>query len=398
MMPESAPLTAPRFSIAERDRRHAATRARMAERGLACLIVPHHTGDWDNYQADTRYLTCVGGGGTATALVFPLEGEPMVAVREARRIEWWRASQDWVSDIRSPPQFRWAPFFEKALKELGLQDSAIGVVGLTEVLRDPEGIVSHGELTALRAALPGARFQPATDLMDAVRKRKSAEEIAMMERAQECADAISDALRSTARPGASEHEVYAAMTAAHIRQGGELPTMMLFGAGPRMWQTQLLPSFRRLEPGDILLIEAEAKYAGYMAQAVDTVSLRPLSRLEARLLDVSAECFEALLSACRPGTSYAALIRLWEDFARKAGCVAGRTMGHGLGLGQDGPLTTPAGDAGGLLVEEGDCLVIKPWIADAEDTASGRVGGTVVVDHRGARRLGRSALRPLVVG
>ena len=46
----------PRFSIAERDRRYAAVRERMKERRLDCLLFPHHTGEWDNYQAGTRYF------------------------------------------------------------------------------------------------------------------------------------------------------------------------------------------------------------------------------------------------------------------------------------------------------------------------------------------------------
>ena len=80
------------FSLEERDRRYTAVRARMAARGLDYLLIPHNTGDWDNYQPDLRYLSCIGGGGMAAALVFPLSGTPVAAVRESRRAAWWRAS------------------------------------------------------------------------------------------------------------------------------------------------------------------------------------------------------------------------------------------------------------------------------------------------------------------
>jgi Xaa-Pro aminopeptidase len=369
----------------------------MNERGLGALIIPHNTGDWDNYQPDTRYLTCIGGGGTASALMFPLTGKPIAAVRESRRVDWWRASQDWIDDVRSPPRFRWAQFFAETLRERGLESARIGVVGLSQVLREPDGIVSHGEFTALKEALPKARFESATDILYRVRKKKSAEEIAVAEQAQKCADAIGEALRSTARPGVSEHEVYAAMVAAHIRAGGELPSMFLFSAEERSWQTQVMPTFRKLSRGDVVMVEAEPKYYGYMAQTVDTVSLRALSSEETRLFDVSHDCFEMLLDGMRPGAGYADLIGRWEAFARKSGAAPGRTMGHGLGLGQDGPLTTPGGKADGLMVEEGDCFVLKPWISDRHDTMSVRIGGTVVVGRQGARRLGTCALRPLVV-
>ena len=311
MDPERVVL-GPRFSLKERDRRYAAVRALMKERGLDCLIIPHNTGDGDNFQPDTRYLTCLGGGGMATALVFPMQGEPIAAVREPRRVDWWRASQDWVSDIRFPPKFRWSEFSAQALKELGAESGRVGIVGVSDVLREPEGSVSYGESTALREAMPRVRFEPATDLLYHVRKRKSAEEIALVEQAQTCADAISAAFRSTAREGVGEHEIYAAMVAAHVRAGGELPSMILIGAARRIWQTQLLPTFRKLDGQDVVMIEAEPKYYGYMAQAVDTVSLRPLSDVEARLFDVSHECFQVLLDAMRPGVAYADLISRWD--------------------------------------------------------------------------------------
>jgi Xaa-Pro aminopeptidase len=397
MCPDKVILGIPQFSLAERDRRYMAVRMLMKERNLDCLIVPHSTGDWDNYQPETRYLTCLGGGGLATAVVFPIEGNPIAAIREPRRVDWWRASQEWISDIRFPPKFRWAPFFAEALKELGADSGKVGVVGLSQVLREPDGIVSYGEFTALREALPRTHFESATELLYRARKRKSAEEITVMERAQKCADAISNAFRSVTRAGVGEHEVYAEMIASHVRTGGELPSMILFSAGRRVWQTQLLPTFRNLDAEDVVVVEAEPKYYGYMAQAIDTVSLRPLSSVEARLFEISHECFHILVDALRPGISYADLISRWESMARKAGCIPGRTMGHGLGLGQDRPLTTPGGKAEGMIVEEGDCFVLKPWMSDEDDVTSVRVGGTVVVGHQRARRLGNCELRPLVL-
>jgi Xaa-Pro aminopeptidase len=369
----------------------------MKERQLDGLVFAPNTGDWDNFQPDLRYMTCVGGNGMAAAAVFPLEGEPVVAVREARRVAWWRNAQEWVKDVRHPPEFRWSRFLIDALTEKRLRTSRIGIVGLDQVLRDPEGTVSHGLHRNLTAALPDAHFDSATDLMYAARKRKSAEEIVLMEKAQACADAVRQALRATARPEVSEHAVYAEMVAAHIRAGGELPTMMLFFADRKMWQTQLAPAHRSLGPEDIIMIEADTKYFGYTSQAVDTVSLRKFTAQERKLFDLSIGCFHALLEATRPGRTYAELIAQWQRLAKQPGTKAGRTMGHGLGLGQDAPLTVPGGDGHGLMVEEGDCFVLKPWVADEQDTMSVRVGGLVVVEAGGARRVGEADLEPAVV-
>jgi Xaa-Pro aminopeptidase len=134
------------------------------------------------------------------------------------------------------------------------------------------------------------------------------------------------------------------MVAAHIRAGGELPTMMLFFADRKMWQTQLAPAHRSLGPEDIIMIEADTKYFGYTSQAVDTVSLRKFTPQERKLFDLSISCFHALLEAMRPGRTYAELIAQWQRLAKKPETKAGRTMGHGLGLGQDVPVTMPGGD------------------------------------------------------
>jgi Xaa-Pro aminopeptidase len=367
----------------------------MAERGLDYLLIPHHTGDWDNLQPDLRYLSCIGGGGMAAALVFPYKGEPVAAVREGRRIDWWRQSQNWVSDIRSPPQFRWSTFFTQVLNEMGASLAArIGVVGLRSSLRDVEGTISHGEFAALAKALPKASFECATDILYRVRKRKSPEEIVFHEHSQKCADAIDRALRDTVRPGVSEHEVYANMFAAHIKAGGDVSSMILFSADKRFWQTQLLPTFRNLEPDDVILVEAEPKFYGYMTQSVISASLRPLTNVERKLFDASHACFEEILSAMVPGRSYESLVEVWKTTARKHGVAAGRTMGHGLGLGQDGPLISLTSALADVIVEEGDVLVLKPWVCNDDDTIAIRVGGTVVVGDKSSRRIGIGSLQP----
>lgn len=383
------------FSLAERDRRYSAIRKLMAERGFDYILIPHNTGDWDNLQPDLRYLSCIGGGGMAAALVFPYKGDPVAAVRENRRIDWWRESQSWVKDVRSPPQFRWSAFFSQVLNEQGASPNVrIGIVGLTTSLRDVEGTISHGEFMALKKAFPKTTFECATDILYRVRKRKSAEEIAFHEHAQKCADAIDRALRDTVRPGVPEHEIYANLFSAHIKAGGDVSSMILFSADKRFWQTQLLPTFRNLEADDIVLVEAEPKFYGYMAQSVISASLRPLSNAERRLFDASQACFDEILSALVPGRTYKSAVEIWKTTASKFGATAGRTMGHGLGLGQDGPLISTTGALSDATVEEGDVLVLKPWVCNDDDTIAIRVGGTVVVGEQSSHRIGTCSLQP----
>ena len=155
----------PTFSLAERDRRYGAVRDEMAVRGLDCLVMPQNTGEWDACQPDARYLTGIGGGGTALAAVFPIEGDPIAIVREPRRTEFWKDAQDWVADVRATREGRWGDALVEAVGDLGWTRGRIGIVGLVDVLRFPDGTMTHREYVALRDAFPEATFESATGLM-----------------------------------------------------------------------------------------------------------------------------------------------------------------------------------------------------------------------------------------
>ena len=382
-------ISLPKFTKKERDRRYKTVRGEMAARGLDCLVVPHNTGDWDGYQPDVRYLTLIGGGGSAAACVLPMEGEPIAFCREPGRIEFWKTVQDWVSDVRAPKGAIWSDAIVEAIQELGYEKGRIGISGLGGVFREPEGTINHGEFTSMQRQLPGATFENATDIMHDIRSVKSAEEIKMMELAQVCADAVSEAVFETARPGVSEHEVYAEMMAAHIRNGGKVPAMMLMCSGKQAGQTFLLPTFRKLEPNDVLFVEADTKYVGYQAQCDETVSMgTPPTNEYERLFDISRDCFHLILENMKPGVAWADLVQMFFDHAEKSGAKPGFGIGHGLGQGQDVPMARTGIDPK-LLVEEGNCFILKPSISSIDGSIKNRAGNTVVVEKSGARRLGQ---------
>lgn len=387
------PIDLPRFTLSERDRRYSAVRQDMSRLGLDCLIVPHNGGDWDSYQPDVRYLTSVGGGGSAAAAVFPLKGDPIAFCRESNRIDFWKRAQDWVSEVRAPAGVIWSRAIVEAVSELGYSKSRIGVVGLTDVFREPEGVISYGEFVGIQKGLPEASFVDATDFMQRIRMRKSKEEIAAFECAQVCADAVSNALFETARVGVSELQIYVAMMATHINNGGEVPTMMLMSSGPQAKGTYLLPTRRRLERNDVVFITADTKYMGYQGQSVETICVGTPPPDYDRCFDVSLECFDLILNAMKPGVPYADLIRIWEQHAEKSGLRVEGAIGHGLGLGQDHPRALRGTDGDGFIVEEGHTFILKPGTVSPDRKVSNRAGNVVVVEQKGARRLGKLEMK-----
>ena len=136
----------PGFSLAERDRRYQVVRHEMAARGIECLVAPQNTGEWDACQPDARYLTSIGGGGTAVAAVLPIDGPPIAIIRDSRRTEFWKLAQDWVTEIRATVDGRWGEALVRALRDSGCERGTIGIAGASFAA----GIAVAGSRTSKR--------------------------------------------------------------------------------------------------------------------------------------------------------------------------------------------------------------------------------------------------------
>ena len=115
----------PKFSREERTRRWGLVRELMRQHQLDAIIGFPNQSHWDQFQADIRYLTHIGGHQTEVAAVFPESGEVTAFVRGSNEVEWWNIAQDWVTDIRArgdPGESPW-PSASKSL-DLGEHGSA----------------------------------------------------------------------------------------------------------------------------------------------------------------------------------------------------------------------------------------------------------------------------------
>lgn len=389
-------LDMPRLSLQERDRRWAKVRERMAERNLACIVTTPHTGHWEMFAADTRYLSHIGGNNSETACVFPLEGEVTAIV--LNRPEFWARAQNWVTDIRTPRRHLWSQPIIDRLNELGVQRERIGVVGLSAGLRTPEGVAAHGIIRRLQEGFPEATFEDVTELMADVRAVKSAEEIACLERAAQIVETGLKAMAEAARPGVPDHEVYAALYAGIMKAGSEIPTMVLWGSGPPPVRDAFLPTRRPLQPGDMIANEVEAKYIGYAAQRVQPAFLGDPPRPLLEAMDKHRVVFNATLDHMKPGARFGDIVRAVDDIAQEVGCRSTLTL-HGRGLGEDRPLLvggdmTPS--VADFVLQEGNAFIVKPNVRLPDGPAI-TWGDTVVVTAQGARRLGQDPHRLLVL-
>jgi Xaa-Pro dipeptidase len=389
-----------RFSHAERDRRWSSVRELMRREQLDAIIGFPNQSHWDQFQADVRYLTHIGGHQTEVAMVFPLSGDVTAFVRGGNEVEWWSIAQDWVTDIR-PSRRSWGEPTIERMKELKLDKARIGVSGLSGLLRAPEGTVVTGMLDKVKAALPRAQFENATELLQEARAVKGSEEVAWIERAAEILDKVVEAILAKARPGIMENEVVATIWQTIIANGGDYPSMTHWGAGAGVpWACRIAPH-RPLENGDFNNTELEAKYGGYIAQTVQAACLGKIPAELKRAFDVSVKVFDELVNFMKPGLSFRELVSFYQKLVRESGYIPKGMLLHGRGIGEDRPQIT--GEVEGeiynsrtytmhldLPLVEGNVFVLKPGAMPADAPDSIRCGDTVVIENPGARRLGKS--------
>lgn len=301
----------PQLSIEERDRRWRAAREHMAAKNLDCLVVWGNTISQGLGMTNVRYLTQVGSWHGGTAL-FPYHGD--VTLFSAPRhmsvpYNGYLAAQDWVQDIR--------PYSMKALleeiKARGFEGGRIGVVAYGNVVAGNN--LTYHDYLAFQGGLPNATLTDASELIEELRRTKSPEEVAMLERSGAIARKVVDTMIDTAAPGVRENELYAEMIRSQLVEGAEPNMFILMSSGPieghgstprRLVHGNdqpLCPSSRRLEVGDLVICEFHVSYGGYLSAVEFTVALGEPPKALRDLHGVAVECLNAAVEAFRPGST-----------------------------------------------------------------------------------------------
>lgn len=392
----------PRLPLAERDRRYERLRTAMRRAGIDVMVLPANHSRWDQMMADSRYLTTIGGYGTETLTIFPLEGEVTAGV--FNRAGWWKRAQDWVADVRDCGN-RWSKLVIDRLRELGFaqQGGCIAIAGLGWLARAPDGIVPYATVTKIKDAFPNVRIVDGSDLMLQLRAIKSDVEIEVIRRSLTIIEAMLDTATAQARPGIREKDLYAAMIGTMLSEGGELPSMLIFGTGRNINSGQFVPTNRVLEAGDIITGELQANYCGYSGQVIHPLSLGAQPDNYIDKLKLAIDCMMAIADIMRPGKTMGDLMNAYERVVGGSGSpdyVFSHPMMHARGLGDEFPYQTADVDIAAfraIELVEGMTFVVKPRVIASSTKRAAQMGETFVVRPQGGERLGKRPLTLRVV-
>lgn len=176
---------------------------------------------------------------------------------------------------------------------LGLRGGRIGVETRTA------GLTYFNGLQVARA-LPD--LVEASDLIPALRRRKSEAEIACIRRAAALSDDALDAALAEIAPGASEAHVHAAMQAAILSGGGEpAGNETIIGSGPFALLCRSFVGRRQIAAEDQLTLEWSGSYLRYHAAMMRTVIIGPPTDADRRMHRAASEALEACEAALVPG-------------------------------------------------------------------------------------------------
>ena len=307
------------FPKAEYEQRLERLRGRMAKKGfdLVLLSGPENIFYLTGQQTPGYY--------TFQSLCVPASGEPFHVLRglEAMnaRLNSYLTDITGYADDEHP-----AAALAKVLKARGWQGKRVAI--------DQNGWFLTINLYNRLIAEFGPLLD-ATGLVEPLRRVKSKLELEQIANAGRANDEGMRAGLAVTRAGASENDIAAAIMGASIKAGGEYVGMEPFvTSGPRSGIPHTTWRRRRIEPGDVTVLETSACYNRYHAALFRTVASGKIPQLALDMYKVCQEGLEVAIEKLRPGNTCADVHNAVQAVVDRNGYTAGyrKRTGYSMGI------------------------------------------------------------------
>lgn len=309
---------------------------------------------------------------------------------------------------RNPDQERWTG------RKLGPSDAdARDVTGFasvlpaekfeTELLHVLESYAHIYTLPDQPAAQRLKQLAPLRDMRSAtlaiakLRMHKSAEEIALIQHSIDVSIEAHRAAWQHAAPGLYEYQIAAQMTDVYFAAGCERNAYApIVGSGPNSVYLHYSRNSRRMDNGEVLLMDVGAECAGYAADITRTIPVNgKFTARQREIYDIVLGAQNAAIAAVKPGmmlskTSPNSLYKIAYDYINSHGTDShgeplGKYFTHGLGhhVGLD---VHDAYDPSAPL-EAGMVITIEPGVYLPDENLGVRIEDMVLVTDHGAKLL-----------
>jgi Xaa-Pro aminopeptidase len=218
-----------------------------------------------------------------------------------------------------------------------------------------------------------------------LRRRKDADELRMLARANEANRAMYEHARRIVRPGINELDVYAELHGVAVRALGE--PLTYFGQDFRSSARGGPPRDRAAQGGELMILDLGVGFRGYHSDNARTISVggEPTAH-QRRAWEALTAVFSLIEAEARPGTSCRQLFQTVEEQLNShRPWTFNHHLGHGVGLAsQEGPHLNPRWDD---TLAEGDFIAVEPGLYHEELRAGIRLENNYRITADGAKLL-----------
>lgn len=265
------------------------------------------------------------------ALILPMDKEPRMVVMwldvEATRRE---------SRIKDIVGFHGQGHLKlqrivEALKELNDREITIGIDRIPLALGDIETVKK-----TIKESFPNANFTNTSDALEELRAVKASEEIAMIRKSAEIASCGMEAAVKAVKDGVTEIEVAAEAEYAMRKNGSRgFKHQTVIASGRRLFLSHPFASEKKIEKGDVLVIDLGAVYLGYCSDLSRTCVVGSRTNAQKDAFEAMLNAQSAGFSALRSNAKMGNIIDEVLKALRVEGCeeyFAAFATGHSVGL------------------------------------------------------------------
>jgi Xaa-Pro dipeptidase len=249
----------------------------------------------------------------------------------------------------------WGKAFRKGIQALGLAGKSIGV--------EPRALRIL-EFRFIEDAAPGATFPDASAALAELRITKDADEIAKMRRAVNIAQNSLKASLPLIKIGMSEKEIAAELTIQLLHNGSspEFPFSPIVSSGPNSANPHASPSDRKLQAGDMLVVDWGAAYDGYISDLTRTFAIGNVDAEYQKIHKIVQEANAAGRAAGKPGVPCSSVDNAAREVIEKSGYGVYFTHRTGHGIGMEGHEDPYMRADNMQILMPGMCYTVEPGI------------------------------------
>jgi len=249
----------------------------------------------------------------------------------------------------------WDAAFRKAVQALSLDGKRIGV--------EPRQLRLL-EFRHVKNGAPEADYPDASDVLSGLRLKKDQAEVEAMRRAVKIAQDALEATIPLIKIGMTERELSSELVVQLLKHGSqpEMPFSPIVSSGPNSANPHASPTERKLQAGDLLVVDWGAAHDGYISDLTRTFAVGKVDEEYEKIHGIVQEANAAGRAAAKPGVPCANVDKAARDVIEKAGYGLYFTHRTGHGIGMEGHEEPYMRGDNMQVLEPGMAFTVEPGI------------------------------------